>query len=40
MPFGLFSQIHSFSTKMGNGDFDSQTSSSPVKPSGTGNVSG
>ena len=40
MPFGLFSQIHSFSTKMGNGDFDSQTSTSPVKPSGTGNVSG
>jgi hypothetical protein len=40
MPLGLFSQIHSFSTQMGNGDSDSETSASLVNPSGTGNVSG
>jgi hypothetical protein len=40
VPFGLCSQIHAFSTQIGNGSSNSQTSSSPVKPSGTGNVSG
>jgi hypothetical protein len=40
VPFGLCSQIHAFSTQMGNGSSNCQTSSSPVKPSGTGNVSG